>query len=335
MRRSPWKVLSLFLRYDDPDVFSSVFRGLQFRYGRRPRLHALPAPAWHPGPPPSAFARPGPRREMARVGTAWARTSESLRHQEASLSHKLGMPVEIFPVKFEGLALSAQLLAQDIAINITQAAEDRASIRRVARRTASRSRLLYGAASARMSSMPAGDWSRPSGTTCFSRTASLRDSVSGAAMPFRVGEERGVPLCLPPCATCPAVPRPPSRRSPPPTNAPRLGLPFRRIKGKLTAGMASGFVVQGGSTHTTSFTSVYDVGVAHAQTRIGIIGVKARLASYPRADVREAQHRRHAFNAKHASTPYPALPQVWLIYHQLPWSRAQHQMDFWAAQTRR
>jgi len=187
VKSEAWKNAALFLRYPSAEVFKTVFRGAQFR-------------------------------EMARIGTAWARTSEALRHQEAVLGERTGTPVEILPVKFESLALSAQMLAQDIALVINHATENQQSVRRVVQH--------------------------------FRDDAVLPNPyIKG----FRI-----------------------------------------RVKGKLTAGMASGFVLQGGSTHTTSFSAKVDTGVAHAQTRIGIIGVK-----------------------------------VWLVYHQMPWSRSQRHMQFW------
>ena len=75
-----------------------------------------------------------------------------------------------------------------------------------------------------------------------------------------------------------------------------------RIGGKLTQGMANkGFTLRGGSTHTTSFHhNNVDVAVAHAQTRIGMVGVK-----------------------------------VWLMYHAMPFANAQPQSEYWERERER
>lgn len=122
-------------------------------------------------------------REMARVGTSWARSSEAVRHQEATLSDKLGVPVEIMPIKFESLALSAQFLAQDIALTLHSASEKKTVLRCAGR--ISGTAIAAGITPSKCCAQPccasliAGKLLRRTATTSSSRTATSKATRSG------------------------------------------------------------------------------------------------------------------------------------------------------------
>jgi len=54
-----------------------------------------------------------------------------------------------------------------------------------------------------------------------------------------------------------------------------------RVRGKLTAGMATGFSLRAGATTAGDFPRRVDRGIAHAQTRLGVVGVTVRLHPHP------------------------------------------------------